>query len=43
MDIPITEKEFKKILELLEKTNEKHLYAKLWTFNFNRNNKTWTS
>jgi hypothetical protein len=35
MEIPITEKEFKKIIEILEKTNEKDLYNKLWTFNFN--------
>jgi hypothetical protein len=43
MEIPITEKEFKKIIEILEKTNEKDLYNKLWTFNFNRKNKLWTS
>jgi len=36
MDLPITECEFKKILELLKRTNEKQLYNKLWTFNFNR-------
>ena len=36
MEIPITEKEFKKIIEILKKTNEKDLYSKLWTFNFNR-------
>jgi len=36
MEIPITEKEFKKIIEILKKTNEKDLYNKLWTFNFNR-------
>jgi hypothetical protein len=43
MDLPITEKEFEKILKLLEKSDEKQLYAKLWTFNFNKNCKTWTS
>jgi hypothetical protein len=43
MDLPITENEFKKILKLLERSDEKQLYAKLWTFNFNKNNKTWTS
>jgi hypothetical protein len=43
MELPITENEFKKILKLLEKSNEKQLYAKLWTFNFNRMSKTWTS
>ena len=36
MELPITEKEFKRILEILKKTNEKQLYAKLWTFNFHR-------
>jgi len=36
MDIPITENEFKKILDLLKKSSEKDLYNKLWTFNFNR-------
>jgi|688.fasta_scaffold683883_2 hypothetical protein len=36
MEIPITEKEFKKIIEILKNTNEKDLYSKLWTFNFNR-------
>jgi hypothetical protein len=37
MELPITEKEFKKILEILNKTGNKQLYAKLWSFNFNRN------
>jgi hypothetical protein len=42
MDLPITEKEFEKILKLLEKSDEKQLYAKLWTFNFNKNkDKMW--
>jgi len=36
MELPISESEFQKILELLQKSNEKQLYAKLWTFNFNR-------
>jgi len=36
MELPISESEFQKILELLQKSNEKRLYAKLWTFNFNR-------
>jgi hypothetical protein len=35
--LPITEKEFKKIIQLLSKSNEKQLYAKLWSFNFSRN------
>jgi hypothetical protein len=37
MELPITEREFKKILEILSKTSEKQLYAKLWSFNINRN------
>jgi hypothetical protein len=37
MNLPITEREFKKILELLKRTDEKQLYNKLWTFDFNRN------
>ena len=37
MDLPITEREFEKILELLKKTGETQLYNKLWSFNFNRN------
>jgi hypothetical protein len=37
MNLPITEREFEKILELLKRTDEKQLYNKLWTFNFNRN------
>jgi hypothetical protein len=42
MELPITEKEFEKILKLLEKSDEKQLYAKLWTFNFNKNkDKMW--
>ena len=35
MEIPISEKEFEKILSILKKTNEKELYAKLWSFKFN--------
>jgi hypothetical protein len=43
MNLPITENEFKKILKLLEKSDEKQLYSKLWTFNFNKNkDKMWT-
>jgi len=37
MNLPITEREFEKILELLKRTDEKQLYNKLWSFNFNRN------
>jgi hypothetical protein len=37
MELPITEKEFRKILEILSKTSERQLYAKLWSFNINRN------
>lgn len=37
MDLPITETEFKKILDILKRSSEKDLYAKLWSFNFNRN------
>ena len=36
MELPITENELKKIIELLKNSNEKNLYAKLWSFNFNR-------
>lgn len=36
MDLPITESEFKKILDLLKRSSETDLYNKLWTFNFNR-------
>jgi len=36
MELPITENEFKKILELLKKSGEKQLYNKLWSFNFTR-------
>jgi hypothetical protein len=36
MEIPITEKELKKIIDILEKSSERDLYAKLWSFNFNR-------
>jgi len=36
MDIPITEKELKKIIEILKNSSEKDLYAKLWSFNFNK-------
>ncbi len=36
MEIPITENEFKKIIEILKKSGEKNLYSKLWTFNLNR-------
>ena len=37
MNLPITEREFEKILELLKRTDEKQLYNKLWTFKFNKN------
>jgi hypothetical protein len=43
MDIPITEKEFKIIIEILKNSNQKDLYNKLWTFNINRKNKLWIS
>ena len=36
MNLPITEKEFKTILEILKNSSEKQLYAKLWAFNFRR-------
>lgn len=36
IELPISEKELTKIIKILEKTEEKDLYAKLWTFNFNR-------
>jgi hypothetical protein len=36
MDVPITDSELKKIIDLLKKSSEKQLYAKLWAFNFNR-------
>jgi len=36
MDLPITEIEFKKILEILKNSSEKQIYAKLWSFNINR-------
>jgi hypothetical protein len=42
MDLPIIENEFEKILKLLEKSDQKQLYTKLWTFNFNKNKKIWT-
>lgn len=35
MNIPITQKEFERILEILKRTNEKQLYNKLWSYNFN--------
>jgi len=39
--LPITDKEFIIIMELLEKHQDKHkdLYAKLWSFKFQRNAK----
>jgi len=43
MDLSITENEFEKILKLLKKSDQKQLYTKLWTFNFNKNKKIWTS
>jgi hypothetical protein len=43
MELPITEKELKKIIEILKNSDEKDLYNKLWTFNFNRKNKLWIS
>lgn len=36
MEIPITDKEFKRIIEMLKNSKEKNLYAKLWSFNINR-------
>jgi len=36
MEIPITDKEFKRIIEMLKNSKEKNLYAKLWAFNINR-------
>lgn len=36
INLPITDKELVKIIEILRKTEEKDLYSKLWTFNFNR-------
>jgi hypothetical protein len=41
--LPITEREFKTILKLLEKSGEKQLYAKLWSFNINQKENLWTS
>ena len=39
--LPITDKELIVIMELLEKNKDKHkdLYAKLWSFRFQRNTK----
>jgi hypothetical protein len=39
--LPITDKEFTIIMELLEKHKDKYkdLYAKLWSFKFQRNTK----
>jgi hypothetical protein len=39
MELPINEKELKKIIKILKNADEKDLYSKLWTFNFNRENK----
>jgi hypothetical protein len=36
MELPITEQELKKIIEILKNSSEKQLYSKLWSFNFNR-------
>ena len=36
MWLPITEKELEKIISILQHTNEKDLYAKLWSFKINR-------
>jgi hypothetical protein len=36
MEIPITDEEFKRIIEMLKNSKEKNLYAKLWSFNINR-------
>jgi hypothetical protein len=39
MEVPITEKELDKIIEILKNTNEKDLYSKLWSFKFNQKQK----
>jgi hypothetical protein len=38
IELPITDVELRKIIELLKNSGDtnKDLYAKLWTFNFNR-------
>ncbi len=36
MELPISEKELKKVIEILKNSKERDLYAKLWTFNINR-------
>ena len=37
MEIPISDKELDFIIELLEKHGKGQLYAKLWSFKFNKN------
>jgi hypothetical protein len=36
MEIPISDNELKKIIEILKNSKEQQLYAKLWSFNVNR-------
>ena len=36
MEIPINDKELKKIIEILKNSREQQLYNKLWSFNINR-------
>jgi hypothetical protein len=36
MEIPITDRELQKIIEILKNTREKDLYAKLWSFKINK-------
>ena len=36
MELPITDRELKRIIEILKNSAEKQLYAKLWSFNVNR-------
>lgn len=37
--VTFTESEFKSIMEILEKTNKKQLYNKLWTLKINKSQK----
>jgi hypothetical protein len=39
MELPITEKEFEVIVEIL-KNREPQLYSKLWTYKINKNKTT---
>jgi hypothetical protein len=36
MELPITDVELRRIIEILKNSKEKQLYAKLWSFNVNR-------